>query len=186
MQKADVVVFPGGSDINPVLYNEPRGALTYFHTATDMRQMQELKRAMLLAKPIVGICRGAQLICAVAGGKLVQDQCQPSRHDILTPFDTKVSVCSIHHQAQYPWKLKMEEDWRLYGWSEGVAKHHVDAYGNEMVNGVEPANGKEVEIAYYPKLKALAIQSHPELAAPGSEEAKYCRFLVAKLMKGEL
>jgi putative glutamine amidotransferase len=70
----DGILFAGGNDINPKLYNEE--ASEYTTNVSDNRDDIE---AMLLTwalrdkKPILAICRGAQLWNALLGGMLYQN-----------------------------------------------------------------------------------------------------------------
>jgi gamma-glutamyl-gamma-aminobutyrate hydrolase PuuD len=185
MDQADIAVFPGGADISPSLYNRKPHSATAPNPATDAREVPMFKRAVELGLPIVGICRGAQLACALAGGELVQNQYQPYEHEIQTPFGKDVNVLSIHHQAMYPWDIPYD-DWEIYGWSEKISSFHHDADCKEMVDGHPKARGRELEIVYFRKIKCLAIQSHPEMTRKNSQEVEYCRFLVSQLIKGAL
>lgn len=62
--KADIIIFPGGVDVSPTYYNEPRGRYTQVDKPSD-RDLNEISiynKAVEQGKYIVGICRG--LICS--------------------------------------------------------------------------------------------------------------------------
>lgn len=162
MAKADVVVFPGGQDISPSIYGDKVHPKTNAGHAIDKWHTAEFKKAHDLGKKMVGICRGAQLLCALSGGKLVQDQEDKyMAHPFLTYDGKDLVVNSLHHQAMYPWMMP-EEEYAVLGWSVGLSKHHEDGSRTEIVNGVAPLN-MEVEAAFFKKFNALCIQCHPEM-----------------------
>lgn len=205
MEDADVVVFTGGADINPALYGEKRHPLTFSHGPRDQHEVEEFKKARALNKPLVGICRGAQLLCAMAGGKLVQHmQGSPGGHYCINCYENgplTYKVTSCHHQAQYPWNLE-PEFWRLLGVTTDESDVHENAERNEMVLGMGPAfmdkfpelvdykiindDLPEVEDAYYRNINALAIQSHPEWLDAMSPTLDHYRRLVELMVNKKL
>jgi gamma-glutamyl-gamma-aminobutyrate hydrolase PuuD len=167
--EADLVLFTGGTDVDSALYGEPRHPAAQIpDTERDTREVATFKEAVATGKHILGICRGAQLCCALSGGKLVQHQDHTGAHRIqptypyLTGQDHSFFSPADHHQAQFPWGLK-EDGFKLLGFTQGRCSFHLDGHGQEMILK-NRLNNVEVEDAYYPKTKALAIQSHPEWA----------------------
>jgi len=166
---ANIVIFPGGADINPAIYNEKAGHRTSFWEDTDERHMAYYKRAVKDGKYIIGICRGAQLMCAMQneiGGKLIQDvRNHHGNHDITTHDGLTLVTNSIHHQMLYPWNMPKDK-YKVLGWTEGLSKSYLD--GNDKQN-VFPDFAKindnviEPEIVWFPGIRGLAIQFHPEM-----------------------
>jgi putative glutamine amidotransferase len=75
MKKADAVIFGGGEDISPRFYG---GEEEYFRRGqvfedADEIQMDAAAIAIDRQIPILGICRGMQLLNVIAGGDLIQD-----------------------------------------------------------------------------------------------------------------
>ena len=159
---ADLVVFTGGEDVTPLLYKESDHPKTYYNTHRDISEMKHFNAAAMLGKKLVGICRGAQFLCVMAGGKLVQDQeVQPRYHPMSTHDDQeRITVSSTHHQAQYPWGLPPQE-FKLLGFTQRLSGWHENGNEKEIVNDITPGSA-EVEVCYYPKINALGIQPHPE------------------------
>lgn len=159
MNDADVVLFTGGADINPALYGDNVHHTTHFDEARDTKEVIAFDEAEFLGKPIIGICRGAQLLCVMAGGKLCQDiSHQNNTHPVLTYDGELLSVNSLHHQLQFPYNLPTTK-YEVLAYSENLSSHHVDGDGVEMITG----DMKEAEAVYYPEIKALGIQWHPEM-----------------------
>lgn len=171
LKDADLVVFTGGEDINPDLYAKRSHPETRFNDRRDRYEVVKFQEARKYDKKLIGICRGSQLLCALAGGSVVQHQYHPSVHDMETVTGT-IRVTSSHHQRQYPYNSK-HVNFELIGWCNNLAPY------SEGEGHYDNLNGKpEVEIAVYPDINALAIQSHPEWAYPTEWlwEEKYIKF----------
>lgn len=70
----DALILSGGHDVNPLMWNEePHGKLGGILPKRDTYDMKLLKIALEMKKPILGICRGEQLINVGEGGSLYQD-----------------------------------------------------------------------------------------------------------------
>lgn len=120
----DGFFFTGGADIAPELYGEVRSVFCgAIHPLRDELELSVFRRAFALGKPILAVCRGAQLVNVALGGTLYQDipseipsgilhrqteaVTEPS-HSVnilkrcgVTLFGDAVRVCtnSFHHQA---------------------------------------------------------------------------------------
>jgi putative glutamine amidotransferase len=68
------VLLTGGGDIDPVLYGEDRhDAVQDAEPGRDEFEIDLARRAMDANLPLLGICRGVQVLNVAAGGSLVQD-----------------------------------------------------------------------------------------------------------------
>lgn len=186
IEDADLVIWTGGSDVDPCFYNEQMGMHTCCNIHRDVFEAKEFRKALALKKPMLGICRGSQFLCVMAGGKLVQHQNSSGGiHPIVTYDDKELKVTSSHHQAMYPWGLG-EGNFRVLGWTEDESVIHLDGNDQDM----EIPEGKEVEVAYFPKIRALGIQSHPEWMFTNAPEdattINYFRDLLDKTINGNL
>lgn len=156
MKDADLVLFAGGEDVSPSIYGASKHHTTFTNKDRDAEETKAYNLALELSKPMIGICRGSQLLTALQeGGMLVQDQPNPSNmHDIHTYDGKKLRISSTHHQAMYPFNMK-EGSYKIIGWTENLLKYHKDGDDKEL----NPP--KECEIVYYPKNRCLGIQGHP-------------------------
>lgn len=70
----DGIMLCGGMDIHPIYYGEePHEKLGFVNSKEDEYQIKIARMALNLHKPILGICRGHQLLNVVCGGTLYQD-----------------------------------------------------------------------------------------------------------------
>ena len=109
---ADGLVLSGSMiDIDPALYGQPNvAAQGEVDLAVDRRDLAALRTALVQDVPIIGICRGHQLLNIAFGGTLHQDVGGHSAR-AQHPVDTSVGsvarrvlgrgseVCSEHHQS---------------------------------------------------------------------------------------
>lgn len=115
---AEGVLFTGGIDVNPARYGEENRHVTQWDDRLDQWEIDIFNAFYKKEKPILGICRGIQLINVAMGGTLVQDiesevestvhgtGCQPEHMVIAEQgsfvnslFGNKFMTNSHHHQA---------------------------------------------------------------------------------------
>jgi len=66
----DAVIIGGGDDIDPVLYGEKPAERAKINAERDVFEVGIITQALAGKVPLLGICRGAQLINVVNGGTL--------------------------------------------------------------------------------------------------------------------
>lgn len=158
LQQDDVLVVWGGEDISPRLYGKTPGQYMYADqiSVRDHIEWSLMQRAEALNIPIIGVCRGAQMLCAKAGGKLIQhvNNHGGRRHAIDVEFDGQpVLVNSLHHQMMYPFDVEHQ---LIAASKEVLSDVHYDVNDDIHVP-------KEPEFVYFPKIKGIAVQWHPEM-----------------------
>ena len=147
----------GGADIDPALYKHRQSRTTYPGGKRDYVEWELMNEAARLGIPIIGVCRGAQMLCALAGGFLYQDVRghAGSNHYVTTYDGERFRVNSIHHQML---GIPKEGDHVLLAWaSERLSDRYI--VQNDIQS--KPPE-KEPEFVYFPKIKGYAIQWHPE------------------------
>lgn len=124
LDQLDGIIFSGGGDIDPLLLGEE--PIKELHSITPQRDLQELLLARIAYDrqiPMLGICKGIQVINAALGGTLYQDihtqmegtrikhsqdldREYPSHTVSISPnsileklFGKQLAVNSFHHQA---------------------------------------------------------------------------------------
>lgn len=123
IEAVDSIIISGGFDVNPLVYGEePSQKGGFLCPERDDYDLMVIKAAMELNKPILGICRGIQILNAALGGTLYQDlsqiegcyikHVQESRPEVAghsveivkgtklhSILGEKITTNSFHHQA---------------------------------------------------------------------------------------
>lgn len=168
--KIDALLLWGGSDISPKLYDEypfpPSGPIDPSHR--DLFEWELIKEASTRGIPIIGVCRGSQILCAAAGGKLIQNvQGHGQSHWIETNDGKKFFVSSSHHQMMFPYDVP---DHELLAWSTEHRASVYQPYGTPHSERMTKKEEKEAEVVFFNELNALAIQCHPEWHDNGAKD----------------
>jgi len=71
--KSHGILLMGGSDVNPIVYgSEMHKETKVKEPERDMLEINLVKKALAEKKPLLGICRGCQIIAVASGGTLYQ------------------------------------------------------------------------------------------------------------------
>ncbi|AMV60252.1 Glutamine amidotransferase, class I [Pediococcus damnosus] len=107
-ENIDGLFLPGGQDVTPALYEQdPSPLLKKTSLERDEFELALFKLAWAQRKPILGICRGMQLINVALGGTLYQDQSLMSRSVEVQHDQAPESLGNIAiHQIAVKPKLK--------------------------------------------------------------------------------
>lgn len=158
IKDADVVMFTGGEDINPSLYGAEPHESVYFNDERDQLELDAYKNCPKHAVKL-GICRGGQLLTALAGGLLVQDVNNHGIwgcHEMTLNGDESYEITSLHHQMFYLNLMPMK-DYRIVGYTKPRSTKYLGLPKDANNPNVEP------EVVFYDKINAFAIQGHPEM-----------------------
>lgn len=179
----DLIVFTGGEDVDPSIYGEKKGKHTHTNSNRDNNE-HRFFHSLSYRIPKLGICRGAQFLTVMVGGKLIQhvENHNNSKHSIsLSTMDNmEITIPSDHHQMMYPYEMKTNYE---------ILGHSTFFQSSVYLNGDNenitlPNDFVEPEIIHYPDYNALAIQAHPEWADYNSKDFKILRNLILqKLFK---
>lgn len=156
----------GGEDISPSLYGQDvvHARASKTPSSRDIVEAQLFHAAVKLGIPIIGVCRGAQLACALSGGTLYQhiDGGHHQDHAVSTFDGQTFWTSSCHHQALNLTKVGHE----LLAWDKDrVTLAYTD---EDAVEVTIP------EVAILTKTNTFAIQGHPEWLSPTHPFVKWC------------
>ena len=163
-ERLDGLFLPGGEDIDPSHYGAERHPqLGTTDPERDRTELLMTQWALAAGMPVLGVCRGVQVINVACGGTLYQDlpsQCPTlEKHDYFPPTYERYRVT---HQ------VSIEPDSRLaraLGTIYGVnSMHHqgIAQLGNEL-RAVGRADDGLVEAVELPLLPfVVGVQWHPE------------------------
>lgn len=161
-------IFWGGADVDPSLYNRKRSyACGNSNIDKDIREKNAMEELIAKGVPIIGICRGAQLLNVVNGGILVQhiEGHALGKEHFCTEVETGkvMSVSSTHHQMM----VAHEDGKILFKDFNSQRGRHWDFVNEDYdYNYV-------TEVVYYPNTKSLCLQPHPEWMNQESEFVKW-------------
>lgn len=188
--KVDLIIIPGGRDISPSLYLEEENGSKNESKDEDISDYLLLKYAIENDIPILGICRGMQIIAVYYGASLIQDLSSFFlEHDIeytnlhQTINKTKEEPYSAHSI------YITNKDSLLYSlFDEDIVEglpsvHHQAVLSLENtpleVTAYAETDGRLVIEAFedVTNPKVLGIQFHPEKVVPlemeGADTSKY-------------
>jgi len=153
-ERYDGLVLTGGGDVASHFFNQEHHPASAAPDETlDIAELELVRAFVRAGKPILGVCRGMQVINIAMGGELIQDipdllgipaefhKADSARHDIFvrpgtwlhSMYGSKINTNSFHHQAVWP---------IAPGFS-------VVAYTGPVIEAIERGN-------------VLGVQFHPE------------------------
>lgn len=150
----DCVILPGGGDITPAFFGEQNRGSHSIDTELDILQLQALDMCARERIPILGICKGIQLINVGLGGTLYQDMPTAGRH--------RYEGCDKYHDTV------IEEGSWLYGLYGGRATvnsaHHqsIKKLGEGLKAVQHCPEDNCIEAIVHTRLPILGVQWHPE------------------------
>ncbi|AJE39843.1 gamma-glutamyl-gamma-aminobutyrate hydrolase family protein [Streptomyces nodosus] len=170
--RLDGLVIAGGPDVDPARYGAPRSPRTGPPaTERDAWELALIEAALASGTPLLGICRGMQLLNIALGGTLVQ-HLDGHTADVAGVFGRHpvVPVPGTRYAAAVPEETVVP------------TSHHqaVDRLGEGLVASAHSADGT-VEAVELPAARwVLGVQWHPEMA----EDLRVMRALVRAASDG--
>ena len=168
----DVLVIPGGPNMAPRFYGEePRWDIGVTYDKRDIFELSLIRAACRAGKPVLGICRGLQVINVAVGGSLYQNL-QSERegtfiqHAQKTPGDVPTHSVSIEENSVLG---------RIFGRQAFVNSRHregVKKLGNGLKITARSPDGVVEGIESKGSEQIVAVQWHPENLWREHEEMK--------------
>lgn len=193
LPKNSLILFVGGEDISPSLYaSYPVSLLNCGPAAATLRDTTErmvFKKAVVLGIPVVGICRGAQMLGVLNGFPLIQHMTGHRQTHNIVPtsyskqwgFDTTFGtfkVASDHHQAVYISNPAVYATTVLYDTQAQKDETYILKEGHEL-------NSSDIigipEVFYFNHTKSLGFQYHPEWAHHSEKQVAFFKYAIDKL-----
>ncbi len=168
VERLDGILLTGGADMNPNTYGHEIDGSVKVDDFRDEFEFQLLDSALARQVPVLGICRGLQVINVHAGGTLHQhvpthavhtgDGSEPAHHVAFVPdtrlagiYGTSRNVNSLHHQS-------------------------IDVLGRNLVVAARSDDGG-IEAIERLDAPIISVQWHPEMMATRSTDPIF-RWLV--------
>lgn len=152
----DMLLLPGGGDITPAFFGQTNIGSQSIDTPLDILQLQALDYFVKEKKPVLGICKGIQLINVHFGGTLTQHIETAESHRYVG-----------HDQQHYVYHSGLCRDdffYQLYGTGTLVnSAHHqaIDKPGHSLLVTCR-AKDQVIEGIMHCSLPIIGVQWHPE------------------------
>lgn len=157
LERLDALVVSGGDDIHPSLYQEESSHNVDYDFERDRLEQIHIRYALAQGLPLLGICRGHQLINVTCGGSLYADIALTRKntsnrrvlfalkHATLKPTGvlarwfgrSEIRINSLHHQAI----KRVADGFEAIAWDQ-----------DGFIQGIENTQGKPI----------FGVQWHPE------------------------
>ncbi len=177
LELVDGLILAGGGDLDPSLYGGTHhSTIERINPERDSFEIFLAKRLLTMEKPVLGICRGMQILNVAAGGTLVEH--------LPEKFGTSVSHRGENKQP-VPHLVRITEGSmlsRLTGKAElPVMSLHHQALGTVAESWTVSARSADdvveaIEKPDHPWM--MAVLWHPELSAGQKEQRKLIRAFV--------
>ncbi len=168
----DGFLFTGGDDVDPRCYGEDQiYACGEVHPLRDRYELALCRLALASGKPVLGICRGIQLINVACGGTLYQDL--PSQKPGCICHGQKQPSCYASHAVQIAPGSRLHA---LFGDSALVNSHHhqaVKALGANLRVTADAHDGVIEAFEGTDGRYLIGVQWHPERLVTREENAAH-------------
>ena len=154
-EKFDGLLLPGGWDVNPSRYGKTLIPQETVDDELDSIQFAVLEDFLRAGKPVLGICRGHQLLNVAFGGTLIQDLPGAENHRSLPDGADNVHPVSLVPGSSL---------YRIYGSSCPVNSSHHQGV-ERLAKGFRITARSEdgvVEAIEHESLPVWGVQWHPE------------------------
>lgn len=161
LERLDGVIFTGGPDVDPTFMGEePIPELGITNRNRDLFEIALVRTAVAKHVPILGICRGAQIINVALGGNVYQDLASQYPGKILkhyqsAPGDQPTHFVSVNHDSKL---------FKTIGDNVFVNSRHHQAIKDvpEGLQIVATASDGVIEAIENKDASVQAVQWHPE------------------------
>jgi|SRR5690625_587162 len=170
-EKMDGLYLTGGYDIDPMFFDEePHPNLGTVTPDRDVFEIRLINKMVELGKPILGVCRGCQILNVAVGGKMFQDIYAQTDQELLQHAQKAPTAHSSHYvnvvKGSLLYRLTGEEQLRVN------SRHHQ---ANRSVIDIFQVSGKAndgvieaIESKQHPFV--LGLQWHPENLAMENDQ----------------
>jgi putative glutamine amidotransferase len=154
----DGLVLAGGPDIDPARYGAPAHPRTHGQRpGRDAGELALLQAALDSELPVLGICRGMQLMAVAAGGRLIQHMPDKVGHDAHRP------TAGVYGEHGATFAAGSRVAGVLGRYLEVNSYHHQGVADPGWLTPTGWADDRTIEVLEDPSRRfAVGVQWHPE------------------------
>lgn len=151
--KYDALILPGGADISPDLFGEENNGSRKIERERDVRQLEITDIFVKAKKPILGVCKGHQLLNVYFGGTVFQHIPEYERHQWDEVDKAHGSTCATGSFLE-----------GLYGKEFPINSAHHQALGRiaDCFTVIQYSDDGVLEGVIHNSLPIIGLQWHPE------------------------
>ncbi len=160
LQEGDGFVFPGGPDVNPLIFGQDAmQGCGDICPERDELELAALRRLAEMTKPVLGICRGIQVMNVALGGTLHQDMKELTR---LQHYQVAANEVTTHEVLVEPGTLLRDVTGKEHFATNSFHHQCIDKPGDGLSVCGRTGDGviEAVELAGHPFF--VGVQWHPE------------------------
>ncbi|NNC55403.1 MAG: type 1 glutamine amidotransferase [Pseudomonadales bacterium] len=174
------VLIGGGDDIDPTHYGLTGDAGAVYDAARDALEIEIIRNAIRCKVPVLGICRGAQLLNVVMGGNL---------HADIRPLRKRTP----NRNSLFPIKsAKLEGESRLAAvmakeklWINSLHHQAVDKPGDGLRAVAFDADGFLQAVEHTGEAFLIGVQWHPEYLPYIASQRRLFRGFASAMVRAE-
>lgn len=179
----DVLMLTGGNDIHPEFYRQTNHACSSLEERqTDALDIYLAKAFAKKRKPILGVCRGMQILNIAFGGTLIQDIGTEIQTNII---HAQQKIKNFHeYRNKTIHEIKILKDSVLYpilGSSTSVNSYHHQCIDQLADSFIISAVSNDGVIEAIEKDSIIGVQWHPEMLLNDDKELGILKYLLKQL-----
>jgi putative glutamine amidotransferase len=159
MNRIDGLIISGGPDINPQIYGQNSGSYTNeIYPTQDASEIELIKSAIEKDIPLLCICRGFQLLCAINGGELHQHLPETVGYENHGGWNGRVT----EHGVDIIKGTKLEKIMGTHITANSTHHQGVSNAGNLLISAYS-SHDNLIEAVEIEELRfCIGVQWHPE------------------------
>lgn len=178
LQPFDALLLSGGNDVDPDLYGAEVDGSVDVNPTGDHSDAAYMVAALELGLPVLGICRGIQIINVALGGSLLQhvwdsSDIHPARDNGPDPVSNADEMFARRHAVRFEAGSLISKIFDADSLETNSLHHQaIDRLAdNLMVTG--RADDGIIEVVEHRHKPLLAVQWHPEQMPLGQHDAVF-------------